>query len=269
MTPLPFRLLPASFVRALLEALTNDGVLILAPSGRIVEINTQALQWAAMTRRELVGQDLGLLFPPGLRREGRWEMRNRHGATQPFAVQETPLPGGYRVLRLTPWSEAQAREKAAALYEEAARAVRPLLERLTTPFEAFAVQLALEEIRPVTMAHWLAFYALEAGEWHLLAGSGPLPDLPLSIAEEASLPSALLRPQLWGPRNRQTLPDSPWARIIRSQNYVHALPIGKPPTPFGLLMLAYEEKPPERPLTPALLAVAHLLSTWAHLHRQR
>lgn len=268
MTPLPFRLLPASFLRALLDALSDDGVLILSPSGRIVEINTQALQWAAMTRKELLGQDLGLLFPPALRQQRRWAMRNRHGTTQFVSVREIHLINGYRVLRICPWSEAQAREKASTLHEEAGRILQSLLDRISTPFEAFALQLALEEIHPVAMAQWTAFYALDAGEWQLLAGSGPLPDLPLSIAWESPLPSALLHPQLWGPRNRQTLPDSPWAQIIRSQGYVYTFPIGEPPTPHGLLMLAYEEKPPEALLTPLLLTVAHLLSAWGRLHRQ-
>lgn len=268
MTPLPFRLLPASFLRALLDALSDDGVLILSPSGRIVEINTQALQWAAMTRKELLGQDLGLLFPPALRQQGRWVLRNRHGTTQFVSVREIHLINGYRVLRICSWSEAQAREKASTLHEEAGRILRSLLDRISTPFEAFALQLVLEEIHPVAMAQWAAFYALGAGEWQLLAGSGPLPDLPLSIAWEAPLPSVLLHPQLWGPRNRQTLPDSPWAQIIRSQGYVYTFPIGEPPTPHGLLMLAYEEKPPEALLTPLLLTVAHLLSAWERLHRQ-
>lgn len=255
-----------------LEQMPSAAWVVVPRSGQFVTINSRATALTGWTREELLKRALAefilasealqafhTLQPGNVRQLLAVPVRG-HG-DQPLLVdiRLSAFDDGGEVLALAQATPAEVRQ---TLELEKARHER-LIGQLHSVLELFDAPTT--EALPVALQHVAAAFSADAaGLYRTLPDSGELRldlnhnlprNLPLSLRAEQAGP--LKSPLTWNSTQRA---DNLLAQAFRAAGWAHliAQPLGKAPTPMGVLFMAYQTgSPPPTAAAPYLEVAAH------------
>ncbi|MDW8326754.1 MAG: ATP-binding protein [Anaerolineales bacterium] len=250
-----------------IEQMPSAVWVVVPRTGQLVTINSRTTALTGWTREELLKCALAefILSPEALQAFHALQPGNvrqllavpvlTHGDRPlPMDIRISAFDDGGEVLVLaqaTPTEARQAQELEKARHEHLIRHLNLVLELFDAP-TAETLPPALERVAAAFSADAAGLYRTlpESGELRLELRHNLPRQVPLSLRAEQAGP--LKSPLTWNSTQRA---DNPLAQAFRAAGWAHliAQPLGKAPTPMGVLFLAYQVGSP-----PPLAAAPYL-----------
>ncbi|MCS6909048.1 MAG: PAS domain S-box protein, partial [Anaerolineales bacterium] len=265
----------ATRLQHVIEQMPSAAWVVVPRTGQFVTINSRAIALTGWTREELLKCALAefILSPEALETFHNLQPGNvrqllavpvlTHGDRPlPMDIRISAFDDGGEVLVLaqaTPTEARQAQELEKARHEHLIRHLHLVLELFDAP-TAEVLPPALERVAAAFSADAAGLYQTlpESGELRLELRHNLPRQVPLSLPAEQAGP--LKSPLTWNSTQRA---DNPLAQAFRAAGWAHliAQPLGKAPTPMGVLFLAYQVgSPPPLAAAPYLeVAACHLM----------